>query len=69
MILIFFSSFSKEGSCMHVCRPNKVGYPLKVDRGGFFFFLFTRSEGRVVVLASCVAALDSECWDSTRKFL
>jgi len=50
---------------MHVCRPNKVGYPLKVDRGGFFFFLFTRSEGRVVVLASCVAALDSECWDST----
>ena len=42
------------------CRPNKVGYPLKVlvDRGVFFsFLLFPRSGGRkggVVVLASCV---------------
>jgi len=25
---------------MHVCRPNKVGYPLKVDRGGVFFLPF-----------------------------
>ena len=65
IFLIFFLCFSKKGSCMHVCRPNKVGYPLKVDRGLVFFSLFTWSAGRVVALASCVSVLDSECWYST----